>query len=196
VQSIYNIPESNVSGIEGSIEFAATESITISAAFGLMDSEITKFDDGIHNRLESELLARTANSVKLPTGTQTAFDNKFKGEKLPNFAHQTANVGIQHELPLANNNYLITRIDYNYSSDRQWWLDGEDSQDNLGLLDASIGLEIAESFEIRLWCKNCLDKEYDSEYGPNERELFGGAAKDVAYRARGRTAGIKFDYSF
>jgi len=196
VQSIYNIPESNVSGIEGSIEFAATENITINAAFGIMDSEIEKFDDDIHNRLQSELLARTENTVKLPTGTQAAFDKQFKGEKLPNFAHQTANVGIQYSLPLANERYLITRLDYSYSSDRQWWLDGEDSQNNLGLLEASIGLEFAEGFEIRMWCKNCTNKEYDSEYGPNERELFGGAAKDVAYRARGLTAGIKLDYSF
>jgi len=196
VQSLYNIPESNISGIEGSFEFAATENLTLSAAFGLMDSAIEKFDDGIHSRLQSELFARTTNSVKLPKGTQAAFDKKFKGEKLPSFAHQTASFSLQHELPLPKRSYLITRLDYNYFSDRQWWLDGEDVQDNIGLLAASIALEFTEGFEIRLWCKNCTDIVYDSEYSPNERELFGGAAKDVAYRARGRTAGIKLDYSF
>lgn len=196
VQSLYNIPESTITGLEGSIEFAATENITLNAAFGIMDSQIDKFNSDIRDNMEFQLNDRITNALPIPTKTQAAFDNNFKGAKLPNFAHQTANIGIQHELSLANDSYLITRIDYNYSSDRQWWIDGQDHQDNLGLLDASMGLEFSEGFEIRLWCKNCTDETYDSEYSPTERELFGGPAKDLAYPGKGRTFGLKLDYSF
>ncbi|WNC72182.1 TonB-dependent receptor [Thalassotalea psychrophila] len=196
VQSLYNIPESTITGLEGNIEFAATEDLTLYAAFGIMDSEINKFDEGIRDNLEEQLNARISNALPIPTETQVAFDKNFKGEKLPNFAHQTANIGIQHNMPLSNDSYLITRIDYNYSSDRQWWIDGQDHQDDLGLLDASIGLEFSQGFEIRAWCKNCTDETYDSEYSPTERELFGGPAKDLAYPGKERTFGVKVDYSF
>ncbi|MGJ8679389.1 TonB-dependent receptor domain-containing protein [Paraglaciecola sp.] len=195
IQSLYNIPESTINGIEGSIEFAATENLTINAAFGLMDSSIDQYDPAIRDNIEEQLGGRIANGKAIPDHTQDDFDNNFKGAKLPNFAHQTANIGMQHNLPLGDN-YLITRIDYNFSSDQQWWLDGEDHQDNVGLFDASIGYEFENGLEVRAWCKNCTDVEYDSEYSPAERELFGGAAKDLAYPGRGRTAGIKVEYSF
>jgi iron complex outermembrane receptor protein len=196
VQSLYNIPQSSISGIETNIEFAATDNLVLGAAFGLMDSSIDRFDDVIFERLQSELINRTSNLVKFPKDTHAAFDKKFKGEKLPNFAHHTANVSLQYSMPLTNNRYLTTRVDYSYFGDRQWWLDGENVQNDIGLLDASLGLEIYQQFELSLWCKNCFNKKYDSEYSPNERELFDGPAKDVAYRAIGRTMGVKLDYSF
>lgn len=196
VQSLYNIPESEIYGIEGTIDFAVTENLTAGAGFGLMDSEIVEFDDEIFNRMESELLARTANTVKLPDGTQQAFDKQFEGEHLPGFAHRTLNLNLQHELPLSGGKALITRVDYTNSGDRYWWLDGQDVQDSVDLIDSSIGLQVTESLEFQLWCKNCLDTEYDSEYAPNEKELFGGAAKDVAYQARGITWGVKAKYDF
>jgi iron complex outermembrane receptor protein len=196
VQSLYNIPESNISGIEASFVFAATDTLTLNAAFGFMDSEITKFDDDILTKMLFELGNRVANSDQLPGYTQTAFDNGFKGEKLPNFAHKTLNVGLEHSYPMSNGRYLITRLDYSYFGDRYWWIDGEDVQDGVSLLEGSISLELAENWEVSLWCKNCTDERYDSEYAPNEKELFGGAAKDVAYQARGRTFGFRTRYSF
>jgi iron complex outermembrane recepter protein len=198
VQSLYNIPESEIIGLEGSFEFAATENLMLTAAFGLMDSEITKFDSDIHSKMEAELNARVSNSVKLPAGTQKAFDKNFKGYELPLFAHTTANLGFQWDLPLSiiDGRMLITRVDYSYSDGLQWWIDGEDSRDSLSLVQASVGLELMENLEIQAWCKNCTDKEYDSEFGTNERELFGGAAKDVAYQARLRTYGLRATYRF
>ena len=60
----------------------------------------------------------------------------------------------------------------------------------------SAGVEIIDNLELSLWCKNCTDEVYDSEYGPQEKELFGGAAKDVAYQARLRTYGLRATYKF
>lgn len=195
VQSLYNIPESEIYGIEGTIDFAATENLTLSAGFGWMDSEIVEFDDAIFERLESELLARTANTVKLPAGTQEAFDKQFEGEHMPNFAHKTANLSVLHNMPIGSR-AIITQIDVSYMADRYWWIDGQDVQDPVTLLDSSIAYEVDDNLQFQLWCKNCADEEYDSEYAPGEKELFGGAMKDVAYRARGRTWGVKAKYSF
>lgn len=195
VQSLYNIPRSEIYGIEATIDLAVTENLTFGAGFGLMDSKIKEFDDEIFSRMESELLARTANSVKLPEGTRRAFDNQFEGEHLPNFAHQTANLFLQHELPMGTKK-IITRIDYSHFGDRYWWLDGQDVQESVSLMDSSISLVVTDDLEFQLWCKNCFDTEYDSEYAPTEKELFGGAAKDVAYQARGITWGVKAKYNF
>lgn len=196
VQSLYNIPKSQVKGFEASVDFAATENLTLGAAIGIMQSEITEFDTVISSRMKTELLNRTANSVKLPAGTLAAFDKNFEGEHLPNFPHQSANLSLQHELPLGGERKLISRVDYNYSADRYWWIDGQDVQDSVGLLDTSIALALTDRLEFQLWCKNCTDEVYDSEYAPTEKELFGGAAKDVAYRARGKTFGLKAKYNF
>jgi len=198
VQSLYNIPESEITGIEGSIDFAITDNLLLSAAFGLMDSEIKRFDQDILAKMTSELQARTANTVKFPGGTQDAFDAGFVGYKLPLFAHETANLSLQHELPVAflDGRYITTRLDYSYSGDLNWWIDNEDVRDSLSLLEANIGFEIAENLELQAWCKNCTDETYDSEYAPTEKELFGGAAKDVAYQARGITYGIRATYRF
>ena len=198
VQSLYNIPESEITGVEGSLDFAITDSLLLSAAFGVMDSKITRFDPDILAKMEYELTTRTSNSVKLPAGTQAAFDVGFIGHKLPLFAHKTANVALQHELPVSflDGRYITTRLDYSYSGDQYWWIDGQDVRKNLSLLEASIGFELAENLEVQAWCKNCTDEIYDSEYAPQEKELFGGAAKDVAYQARGRMFGIRATYRF
>ncbi len=196
VQSLYNIPESEISGFEASIDFAATANLLLSAGLGIMESEITEFNPEIRDRMESELLVRTANTVKLPEGTQAAFDRNFEGEHLPNFPHQSANVTMHHDMPIGDTRNLITQLEYSYSADRYWWIDGQDVQDSVGLINGSIAYVIDEDLEFQLWCKNCADEIYDSEYAPTEKELFGGAAKDVAYRARGRTFGLKAKYSF
>ena len=161
-----------------------------------MESEITEFDSGIRDRMQSELLARTANTVKLPAGTQASFDNNFQGEKMPNFPHQSANVSARHDLPIGRDDNLITQIEYSYTADRYWWIDGQDVQDDVGLVNGSISYVFDGNLEFQLWCKNCTDVDYDSEYAPTEKELFGGAAKDVAYQARGRTFGLKAKYKF
>ncbi len=196
VQSLYNIPETEISGIEGSIDFAATENLTVNFAFGLMDSSVVQFDEELKNNMQSELYARNTNTVKLPEATQAAFDRNFEGAHLSNFAHTTMNLGLEHEMAVWENGTLITRVDYSFTDDLYWWLDEQDVQDPLGLVSASIGLAIGENIELQLWCKNCTNEIYDSEFSPNERELFGGAAKDLAYRARGRTSGLRLNYTF
>lgn len=196
VQSLYNIPKSEINGVELSLDYAVTDNLLVTAGVGIMESEIKQFDTEIRDRMYSELMARTANTVKLPEGTAQAFENNFDGEKMPNFPHQSANVSVRYDLPIGGDDNLITQIDYSYTADRYWWIDGQDVQDNVGLLAGSLTYVLNDSLEFQLWCKNCLDEIYDSEYAPTEKELFGGAAKDVAYRARGRTFGLQANYRF
>ncbi|UTF59471.1 TonB-dependent receptor [Gilvimarinus sp. DA14] len=196
VQSLYNIPESEINGIELSMDWVATDHLMVSAGLGIMESEIKEFDTDIRDRMRSELLARTANTVKLPEGTAEAFERNFEGEHMPNFPHQSANIALNYDLPVGDSDSFIAHLDYSYTADRYWWIDNEDVQDNLGLVAASLSYVFKDNLELELWCKNCLDEEYDSEYAPTEKELFGGAAKDVAYRARGITYGLQAKYNF
>lgn len=196
VQSLYNIPESKISGIEANVDFSITSNLTLSASIGLMDSEITEFNEDIYNKMLSELNARMTNTVIFRPETQKAFDNKLVGGRLPLFAHKTANVSLQHDLPLSNGRFLTSRVDYNFMGDRNWWIDGQDVQKNVSIVDASMGLEIADGTEIVAWCKNCFNKVYDSEYSSAEKELFGGATKEIGYQARLRTFGVKLNYKW
>ncbi len=198
VQSLYNIPKSEIYGLEANIELAVSQNLLLTVGLGWMDSEIVEFDPQIFARLQSELLARTANTVKLPAGTAQAFARQFKGERLPLFAHKTANIGLEYKnsLPFLDGRSFTTRMDYSYFGDRYWWIDGQDVQEQVSLLEANVSMEIIDNLELALWCKNCTDEVYDSEYGPQEKELFGGAAKDVAYRARLRTYGLRATYKF
>ncbi|MEH6607348.1 MAG: TonB-dependent receptor, partial [Pseudomonadales bacterium] len=196
VQSIYNIPRSEIAGFEANFDFVVTDALTVSAALGIMDSKITEFDSDIRDRMESALKDRNANTVKLPQGTQAAFDRNFHGSHLSSFAHTTVNIGLLHELSVFSNAMLITRLDYSYTDEIYWWLDEQDVRGSLALVDGSIALGLSEALEFKFWCKNCTDKIYDSEFSPNERELFNGAAKDIAYRARGRTYGFTLQYTY
>ena len=198
VQSLYNIPESEITGVEASFDFAATDSLTISGGFGLLDSEITRFDSNIRDKLQSELEARTTNSVKLTPDSQAAFDRNFEGEHLPKFPHTSANISAVHEaqLPLFGGTTLVTGVDYRYTDDRYWWIDNTDVQENISLVNANMTLEFNDRFSAAIWCNNCTDKLYDTAVEPSEMVLFGGPAKDVLYQARERTFGLRFSYIY
>ncbi len=198
VQSLYNIPESEVYGGELSFDWAATDNLTVSGGFGIMESEIKEFNPDIRDRLQAEINARFSNTVALTPDVQAEFDSNFEGNKLVKFPHQTANLSLVHELPLNSfgGSDLITRIDYNVRSKRFWWIDNINEEDTEQFVNVSVSLGFGDNWELQGWCKNCLDNQSLSAYEPAEMVLFGGAALDVAYEARRRTYGIKVNYSF
>jgi iron complex outermembrane receptor protein len=198
VQSLFNIPKSEVYGAELSFDWAATSSLTFSGGIGLLESEIKEFDSAIRDTLEAELNARISNTVKLTPDSQAEFDDNFHGNKLPKFPHVNGNMSAIHEVETAlfGGSTLVTRIDYNVFGDRYWWIDNTDKQDYVHLFNGSIGLQFNENLEAVLWCKNCTDKFYDYSVEPAEMVLFGGPSKDIYYQARERTYGIKLNYRF
>jgi iron complex outermembrane receptor protein len=198
VQSLFNIPESEISGFELTFDWLATENLTISAGFGFLDSEVKEFNETIRDTLEEQLNARITNTVKLTPDSQQAFDNNFEGYKLTKFPHQTANVSAVHEYPVSwfGGGELVTRLDYQGYGDRYWWIDNTDKQGWENILDGSLGLVLNNDWEIAAWCKNCLDNEYIYSYEPAEMVLFGGPSKDIAYDARRRTYGLQLKHKF
>ena len=198
VQSLFNIPKSEIYGAEMSFDWAATSSLTISGGVGWLESEVKEFDSTIRDTLESELNARITNTVKLTPDSQAEFDSNFHGNKLPKFPHFNANVSAIHEVPLTlfGGSTLVSRLDYNVFGNRYWWIDNTDQQEFVHLLDGSIGLQFDDNWEAVFWCKNCTDKFYDYAVEPAESVLFGGPSKDVYYQARERTYGIKVNYRF
>lgn len=198
VQSLFNIPKSEIYGAELSFDWAATSSLTLSGGMGWLKSEIKEFNSTIRDTLESELNARITNTVKLTPDSQEAFDRNFEGNKLSKFPHLSANLSATHETPVSlfGGSTLITRLDYNMTGDRYWWIDNTDKQDDVHLLNASIGLEFNDNLEVVVWCKNCTDEYYDNSVEPAEMVLFGGPSKDIYYQARERTYGMKLNYRF
>ena len=198
VQSLYNIPKSEIYGVEMSFDWLLTNSLTISGGVGIMASEIIKFDADIRDRLETQINARFSNTVKLTPDVKAEFDSNFEGNKLVKFPHQTANLALIYELPLNafSGSTLITRIDYNVRGKRYWWIDNTDKEGYEHFVNASVSLDLGENWDIQGWCKNCFDRESLSAYEPAEMVLFGGAALDVAYEARRRTYGVKVNYTF
>jgi iron complex outermembrane recepter protein len=198
VQSLFNIPKSEVYGAELSFDWAATSSLTFSGGIGLLESEIKEFDSAIRDTLEAELNARITNTVKLTPDSQAEFDDNFQGNKLPKFPHVNGNMSVVHEVETAlfGGSTLVTRVDYNVFGDRYWWIDNTDKQGYVHLFNGSIGLQFNENLEAVLWCKNCTDKFYDYSVEPAEMVLFGGPSKDIYYQARERTYGIKLNYRF
>lgn len=198
VQSLFNIPKSEVYGAELSFDWAATSSLTFSGGIGLLESEIKEFDSAIRDTLEAELNARITNTVKLTPDSQAEFDDNFHGNKLPKFPHVNGNLSLTHEVETAlfGGSTLVTLVDYNVFGDRYWWIDNTDKQGYVHLFNGSIGLQFNENLEAVLWCKNCTDEFYDYSVEPAEMVLFGGPSKDIYYQARERTYGIKLNYRF
>jgi iron complex outermembrane receptor protein len=198
VQSLFNIPKSEIRGGELTLEWLATDNLTLTGGFGLLDSKVKEFDRTIRDTLEAQLKARITNTIKLTPDSQAAFDKNFKGYKLTKFPHQTANISAVHEYPVSwfGGGKIVTRIDYQGFGDRYWWIDNTDKQGWESVLDASIGIALKNDWEVMAWCKNCLDNEYIYSYEPAEMVLFGGPSKDIAYDARRRTYGLQLKHRF
>ena len=198
VQSLYNIPESRINGFEISADWAATDSLTLGAGLGLLDSKIKEFNSEIRDTLQEQLYARITNTVKLTPDSQAEFDNNFKGNKLIKFPHTSANAYLAYARPVGwfGGSEFFARVDYTLTNDRYWWIDNTDKQSAVHLFKASTSIRFNDNIEAILWCKNCFDEFYDNSVEPAEMVLFGGPSKDIYYQARERTWGIRLAYTF
>lgn len=198
VQSLYNIPESEISGFEANVDWVVFDSLTLSAGLGLLDSEITQFDTDIRDNLEAALRGAISNTVPLTPDSEAAFNDNFNGRKLPKFPHQSFNLSafFDRDIQLFGQSRLLAQIDYRTFSERYWWIDNTDEQPTEHIVDGNIALELQGKWLARLWCKNCLDTDYEFSYEPAEMVLFSGPSKDITYAARGRTFGLQLQYNF
>jgi len=194
VQSLFNIPESEIYGFEASFDWVPHDTLTISGGFGILESEIKQFDPFVSSTIESELKRTITNDVKIAPDAQAEFDDNFKGNKLPKFPHQTFNLSLLHELPVAM--FGNSTLDYRGFNDRYWWVDNTDVQGFEHIFDASIALQLTDRWETAFWCKNCTDNDYNLSFEPAEMTIFGGPSKDIEYVARGVTYGMQIKYKF
>ena len=198
VQSLYNIPESEIYGFEANVDWVVFDSLTLSAGLGLLESEITQFDTNIRDNLEAALRGAITNDVPLTPDTEAAFNDNFAGRKLPKFPHQSWNVSafFDRDVQLFGGSRFLAQLDYRGFSQRYWWIDNTDEQPTEHVIDGSLALELQDNWLVRLWCKNCIDRDYEFSYEPAEMVLFSGPSKDITYAARGRTFGLQLQYTF
>jgi iron complex outermembrane receptor protein len=172
-QILYNIPKTELMGLELEIDYVVAEGLTLNIGAGLLDSKIKDFDP-VEIGFTGAALAAVADA---------------EGNKLNNFHHWSYNIGAQYETPInANGAMVIFRVDYSAKGDRYWWIDNVHKEKDLHLVDGSITVDTGNIWEFQLWAKNLFDMQYASAFEPVEMTAL---LSDGQYRASGRTYGFK-----
>ncbi|BFM14503.1 TonB-dependent receptor [Maricurvus nonylphenolicus] len=177
-------------GFEMEVTWAATESLTLSANYNYLDTEITEY----------------------PLFFNEGAMEDRKGKSLPGVADETFGVGAEYVLALADIGDLIFRADYNYVGERdgatpfvdpadpvniligakaveEEYLD--DLEDSYSNLSARVTLESAEGdWKVSLWGQNLTDEEYLIDFDA------GGVNTFTGIRNTPRAYGIDLGYQF
>jgi len=126
--------------------------------------------------LEFELAANLADGFDVFLGLGLT-DSEIKesgnasdiGDKAPNVSEYTLNLSAQYSHPLnvSNGMNFFARADFQVIGKTSFFdfqqADTND-RDAVNLLDARLGVEVANNWAVTLWAKNLFDEEYNTEY--------------------------------
>ena len=185
-----------IQGAEIESKFALTDSLTISASFGWLDSE---YDDGpCPAALEG---FQEGNCITSPKGPANVGGNPF-----PYAAEFTFNGAVDWDIASFAGGDLELHADASYTDDFYYDAFGDYSQAPLNrvaqgeytegggdfwVFNARLGY-ISENYSIAVWGKNLADEDY-FPFGINLETLFGNGYKVLAPP---RTYGIELKYMF
>lgn len=139
-QSLYNIPKASVKGIELSLDLMPATGLKLSASGGIMDSKIKTYSGGEH----------------FPQPFSSA---SIVGNKLPLFDHWSLNVSADYKADLGSDWTGNFHIDYSLRGKYRWDVTNQDVQKNLGLVNASVGVENGR-WGLRAWATNLTNTKY------------------------------------
>ncbi|MGY6638354.1 MAG: TonB-dependent receptor [Erythrobacter sp.] len=155
-QNLGNIPEVRLNGFEIDATARIAPYFDVNAAIGVTDSEIKEFADP-----------------------------SVIGNKAPQVAASTINLGAQYAGPLVGRVDLLARLDYRRIG-RTWWEPfNTTSRDPVDLVDGRLGIKV-DGVAITAFAQNLFDKTYNAEFSP------GG----FVFRARPRRFGVQVRYDF
>lgn len=171
-QTIFNIPESHVAGLD--LEATALLSDSLDASFGIgwISTEVD------------------ASSVVI----EQTFGADFVGNELPGVPHFTANAGLQHTRSLDSGSAIKTRLDWSLKRGVHWSLgNAGDEQDAVQLVNVRISAERGP-FAVTAYADNLLDEEYYAEVAMPGF----GAINPVpgGFRAKPRQVGVQVGWTF
>lgn len=139
-QTIRNIDEAEVFGVELNASWLASDSLTFDLGLGFLDSEVTKI---------SWVGAAGINII---------------GKTLPLNPDSTANLSVTYEYDLSPNWNGFVRMDYQRIGETFFYPENFSARDPVNLLNLNIGLLNDDSgWEVSAWAKNLTDENYAAE---------------------------------
>jgi len=178
---VTNIDEVEVNGLELDTEYLLTDTVSLTAAYGLIDSEIKENK----NRPYTE------------------------GNDVPLAPESTGSIGIQYVNEISSGLELTARLDWQYVGET-WFSEVQDDvttnaftgfgfgqsdfgkaqRDDYDMVNARIGVE-SEHWSITAWGQNITDEEYVEEIIPAPE--FGGS---FIHPSQGEAYGVDVSYKF
>ena len=138
-QTTRNIRAADVSGVETSLSWLATERFQVDVGLGFLDSEITASD---------WVGAGGINIV---------------GKKMPQNPDSTANVGFVYRGQIGGERDWYARVDYRQLGEVYWEPENFIARDPLSLVDLRFGIVAMRGWEAVAWVDNATDEDWISE---------------------------------
>jgi iron complex outermembrane receptor protein len=138
-QTTRNIRAADVSGVETSVTWLATDRLQIDLSLGVLDSEITA----------SDWVGAGGISII--------------GKEMPQNPDSTANVGLVYGGPLGGDREWYARLDYRRLGEVYWEPENFVARDPLSLVDLRFGLTSGSGWEAVAWIDNAADEDWISE---------------------------------
>jgi iron complex outermembrane recepter protein len=138
-QTTRNIRAADVSGVETSVAWLATEHLQLDLSLGVLDSEITA----------SDWVGAGGISII--------------GKEMPQNPDSTANVGVAYGGTLGGNREWFARLDYRRLGEVFWEPENFIARDPLSLVDLRFGITSPRGWEAAAWIDNATDEDWIAE---------------------------------
>jgi len=138
-QTTRNIKSADVSGVETSLSWLATDRFQVNVGLGFLDSEIT----------ESDWIG--AGGINIV------------GKEMPQNPESTANLGLVYRGELGGERDWYARLDYRQLGEVFWEPENFVARDPLSLVDFRFGITTARGWEVVAWVDNATDENWISE---------------------------------
>lgn len=188
-QILYNIPESEVYGIEVDGSWAPTDGLTIGFAGGWMDSEISDFEFAPFFPVNNSAPIGNSSGLTLPVT-----NSYFEGNKLPNFSHWSFTLSGDYTYPLDLGGAAweaLFHMDYSVRGKNYWDVFNTDIEKDVNVVNARVGIE-NEHWNVSLWVENLTNSRYWTNWF-NQNDT---ALPDIGFFAPERRFGATITYSF
>ena len=138
-QTTRNIKSADVSGVETSLSWLATERLQLDLGLGFLDSEITASD---------WIGAGGINIV---------------GKEMPQNPESTSNVGLTYRGDMGGERDWYARLDYRRLGEVYWEPENFVAREPLSLVDLRFGITADRGWEVVAWIDNATDEDWISE---------------------------------
>jgi len=138
-QTTRNIRSADVSGLETSVSWLASDRLQLDLGLGLLDSEITA----------SDWVGAGGISII--------------GKEMPQNPDSTANLGVVYRGELGGDRNWYARHDYRRLGEVYWEPENFVARDPLSLVDLRFGLTSGRGWEVVAWIDNATDENWIAE---------------------------------